>query len=65
MNLADDLKKQIVRERRHGRPVLDVRAELKLCGRIRLTFAVEHAVPVDPVVKEILRFRIITGKVFG
>ena len=53
MNLGHHLKKQVLWQRRHLRPVLDIRSKLNLNRRICLSLAVKHTVCVNILVKMI------------
>ena len=64
MYLTHDLEQQIFCQRRHLRPVLDVRPELDLSLLIGDAVAVKYAVSVDLTVKEISRVRIAAVVVF-
>ena len=57
MDLGNHLQHQILRQRAHSRPVLDVGTELDLLGRIGHALAVKDAVLIDPLVKEISGIR--------
>ena len=54
MDLRYYFQKQILRQCRHLRPILDIRAKLDLHRRIRLPLAVEYTVRVDLPVEMIL-----------
>ena len=64
MYLTHDLEQQIFCQRRHLRPVLDVRSELDLSFLISDAVAVKYAVGVNLAVKEISRIRIAAGVIF-
>ena len=53
MDLGNHFQQQVVRQRRHFRPVLDIRTELDLHRGICDAFAVEYTVLIDSFVKEI------------
>ncbi len=65
MNLRDNLEHQIVRQRHHRWPVLDIRTKLDFDGRIRNALGVKHAVLIDLFIKEIFVLCKISVKLSG